>query len=46
MLDISVIYGVTEAIGGNPEIASLILDQGICTLADVHLDKILTLVGK
>jgi ornithine racemase len=34
------VSGVTKAIGGNPDIASLMLDNGICTLADARLDNI------
>ncbi|WP_050931866.1 alanine racemase [Aestuariivita boseongensis] len=34
------VSGVTKAIGGNPDIARLMLDNGIRTLADARLDNI------
>lgn len=34
------VSGVTKAIGGNPDIANLMLDNGIGTLADSRLDNI------
>lgn len=34
------VSGVTKAIGGNPDIAGLMLNNGICTLADARLDNI------
>lgn len=34
------VSGVTKAIGGNPDIAGLMLDNGICTLADARLYNI------